>query len=428
MEAKNKYQEVIRNIISSIMSIRRDVQFGMYPLLMKLISDRLIPYDKFFVQRRRRYMAFLNVTEHEQLNSEDFNDQQLENVDMEALKESMDSDESESIDPDNPDASAEASNDPKVIARKAKEDNEKMEQKAQDQGQSALEALFPKAGWEKLGEYPDLYPYFANVYNLKRGYELIAYTDPLHQISILMHILEDIFYGMRYVEFGAVRGADGKLVNINEDLSEIVNNWRGFIDKGYVKEYLPRLTEYCRMLENTSESRTSIYAKKYLNELHWIKRLYFLPFYKFDSITPPPFQKQDITPIYTEIRKLRKHLTSVAVGIENGTRAGGAAAKAVCEGIKNPWESYNFQVPNSISKRLDMLLHPDKRINSVLIFFSLSTIAVLDFIVNNENSWTYGDRPGPLFRSVKGEGIIPMFGVDNKLDADKIFKDSLKKT
>jgi hypothetical protein len=73
------------------------------------------------------------------------------------------------------------------------------------------------------------------------------------------------------------------------------------------------------------------------------------------------------------------------------------------------------------------MLPAERRINATLIFFSLSTITVLDHLVNNENSWAYGSRPGPLFRSVKDEGIIPMFGVDEKLDADQIFKEALKK-
>jgi hypothetical protein len=54
-------------------------------------------------------------------------------------------------------------------------------------------------------------------------------------------------------------------------------------------------------------------------------------------------------------------------------------------------------------------------------------MTVLDYLVNNENSWAYMERPGPLFRSIRNEGISPLFGVDEKLDADQIFKDSLKK-
>jgi hypothetical protein len=263
---------------------------------------------------------------------------------------------------------------------------------------------------------------------MKGGYEVIAPTDPLQQISVMMHVLDDIFIGMRYVNFGIITGPDGKLVKINDEMGDIINNWRTLMEGCFSKDYLPRLMEYCRILENSEESRTSIYARKTLNELHWIKRLYFLPYYKFDSLGPPPFQKQDIVPVYSLIRKCRQYLTSVAMGIEQGIRAGGATSKSPCDGINNPWEAFNFQVPNPISKRLDLLLPPERRTNATLIFFSLSAVAVLDYIVNNENSWSYEERPGPLFRSVRNEGIIPLFGVDEKIDAEKIFKESLKKT
>ena len=429
MDAKERYQDMIRNIIAALTEIRRDVQFGMYPLLMKLISDRFLPYERFFIERRRRYMAFLNVSETEQLNADDLRPQQIENIDVETLQHNLEEEESETEEGETSgeDSEEEESNDPQAIARKAKEDMEKAEQKALDQGRSVLEALFPKAGWDKLHEYPDLYPYFAKVFNMRQGYELIAPTDPIQQVSVLMHILEDIFYAMRFVVFGTISGPDGNPLKITEEMSEIINNWRAYIDNSFTKGYLPRLSEHCRMLENSKETRTSVYARKNINELHWIKRLYYFPYYRFESMGPPPFQKQDVTPIYTEIRKLRKYLTATAVGIEQGMRAGGAKTKALCNGINNPWEAYNFQIPNSISRRLAMLLPPERRINATLVFFSLAVIAVLDYIVNNENSWSYGNRPGSLFRSVNDEGITPLFGVDKKLDADQIFRDSLKK-
>jgi len=432
MEAKDKYQEVIRNIIASVSDIRKVVHYGMYPLLMKLISDRFIPYDRFFIERRRRFMAFLDVKETEQLNAVDLSPQQIESIDVDALQKNISENEAVGEDGESQQGEEgdekEKPDDPKTVAKKAKEEAEKAERKSMEQGKSALEVLFPKAGWDKLEECPDFYPYFANVYNLKHGYELISPTDPLQYISVLLHILDDLFIGMRYVNFGTITGPDGSALKVGEELTEIINNWRGYIEDSFSRDYLPRLTEYCRMLENSKESRITPYGRKNLNELHWIKRLYFLPYYKFESVGPPPFPKSEIVPIYSEARKVRKYLTAIALGIEQGMRAGGAKAKAVCRGINNPWEPYNFQVPNPVSTRLDMMLPQERRINATLIFFSLSAVTVLDYIVNNENSWVYSsNRQGPLFRSVKNEGIEPLFGVDNKLDADKIFKESLKK-
>ena len=439
MEAKDKYQVIIRNIIWYLGDIRQNVQFGLYPLLMKLISDRFISYERIFIERRRRFLAFLNVTETVQLNSDDLAEQQIENIDVEALQKDITEEEikaaeeernneddienledGEELEPEDPE-------DPKVIERKAKEEAEKAQQKAMDQGRSALETLFPKAGWEKLDEFPDLYQYFANVYNLKNGYELIPPTDSIQQVAVLLNILDDLFIGLRYVNFGTITSSDGKTVKVSDEILETLNNWRSFIQESFSRTYLPRLSEYCRLLENSKESRMSPYAKKIINELHWIKRLYFLPYYKFESIGPPPFSKSDVIPIYTEVRKLRVNLTAIAKGIEQGMRAGGAANKSPCAGINNPWEPYNFQVPNPISKRIDVMFPPERRMNATIIFYSLSAITVLDHIINNENSWSYTNRAGPLFRSIRDEGIVPLFGVDVKIDADQLFKDSMKK-
>jgi len=433
MDAKGKYQDVIRNIITSLSDIRRNVHFGLYPLVMKMISDRYIIYERFFIERRRRFMAFLNITEAEQLNPADLKPQQTD-IDVETLQKELSAesaaDEAELSGEEGKEQitkETEDPNDPKVAERKTKEDAEKAEMRAREQGRAALEALFPKAGWMKLEEYPDLYPYFSSVYGMRHGYELIAPSDPLQQAAVLLHILDDLLIGMRNINFGSIVGPDGKTVSVSDELGDIINNWRRYIEDSFSRDYLPRLTEYCRILENSREARITPYAKKQINELHWIKRLYFLPYYRFESLGPPPFPKQDIISFYSEIRKLRKYLTIVAKGIENGMRSGGAAIKAPCSGINNPWEAYNFQVPNSISRRMDAMLPTERRVNATLIFFTLSTVTVLDYLVNNENSWAYIGRPGPLFRSVKNEGILPLFGVDEKIDADQIFKDSLKR-
>jgi hypothetical protein len=430
MEAKEKYQDVIRNIIASLSDVRRNVNYGLYPLLMKLISDRFIVYERFFIERRKRFIAFLNIRETEQLDAADLNPQQIENIDVDAIQQKL-SEEDETTDENTEtqeEGQAEDVTDPKVIKQKAKEDAEKVEYKAMEQGKTAMEVLFPKAGWDKLEEYPDFYPYFANMYTLKHGYELIAPRDPLQYVSVLLHILDDLCIGLRYIKFSTITGSDGAFINVSEELTSILNNWRSNMEDSFSRDYLPRLSEYCRMLENSIDSRSSPYAKKILNELHWIKRLCFLPYYRFESMGPPPFPKNDIISIYNDIRKFRKYLTAFALGIEQSVQAGGAAAKAPCKGINNPWEPYNFPIPNPVSRRLDVMLAPEKRMNATLVFFSLSAVTVLDYIVNNENSWVYNDRPGPLFRSVKDEGVTPLFGVDKKIDADKLFRESLKKT
>jgi hypothetical protein len=245
-------------------------------------------------------------------------------------------------------------------------------------------------------------------------------------VIILTRILEELLFGLRYVTFSTVTNSDGSVENIEEAMVDIMTNWHFYYDDAFSKEYLPRLAEYCRILDSPAESRTSPYAKRLINELHWIKRLYFLPYYRFESNAPPPFQKKDVDALYPEIRRLRKHLTAVASGIEHGLKEGGFKSNTHCDGIENPWEEYNFQVPTPVSTRLDALLGK-KRTNASLIFYTLAVTVVLDNLVNNDNSWAYNsDQQVNLFRSVNNAGATPAFGIDTKIDADALFKQSLK--
>ena len=427
VEPKEKNQEYIRIALSSFTDIRREVHSGLYPLIMKFISDRWFPYEKLFVQRHRRFMAFIGATEDDQILPLVLSPEQAESGNLEAVRDEIKNENAAEENAETANVVEEDPNDPEVIARKAREAAARAERKAMEHSYGALEKLFPAAGWDKLDTYPDMYPYFANVFGMRHGYELIAPTDPLQQVSILMHIMENICAGLRYVTFGSIAGPDGKPVMVSDAIGPAIINWRRYLDDSFLKEYLPRLSDYCRMLEHSSDSKNSVYGRKTLNELRWIKRLYFLPYYKFESLGPPPFKTQEATIIYSMVRNLRKHLTMVAAGIEQGNQNGGANAKARCNGIDNPWARYHFEVPNPVSKRLDALLVPDKRNNSILVFFALSTVTILDSLLNNESSWAYNNNAAILYRSVKGEGVIPMFGVDEKIDADQLFRDSLKR-
>jgi len=428
-EAQSKYQELIRTALFSYGIVRRDIRFQLYPLLMKLVSHCWLPYETFFKERENRLNALLQVSERNRISP------QTEN----ALSEEKAGENAEGKeDAETTEAPAEAKTDGAENAGgkdagsgSAQEEEQakprEPESKTLERGLATLEALFPNAGWNRLRTYPDLYPYFSDVFKVKKGVVLFSPTDPIQQAYFLARILEELFFGLRYTVFGAITGPDGGSERLDEPMSRIINQWQNIIEAGFEKEYLSRLNEYCQMLENAAESRTSNYAKRLMNDLHWVKRLYFFPYYHFDSIMPTPIQKNSITAMYPEVRSLRRYLTGVAAGIEQGNRQGGAEKLAPCDGISNPWDSYVFQVPNPVSTRLDMLLPPKRRNNATLVFFSLAVTVVLDTLLNDENSWAYDTQNDFLFRSENGEGVRPLFGVDNKVDTDLLFKRALKK-
>ena len=425
-EAKGKYQELIRTAIFSYGIIMRDIRYQLYPMLLKLLSHCWIPYEAFFHERKNRIRAFLQVSERNRISPQMENAATAEET-AEIAEEAENSEKTEEHAETKEIFDESTMNEPLTEEERVKKQIAESKNKALEKGLSALETLFPKAGWERISLYPDFYPYFSDVFKLKKGTELISPTDPLQQVYILCRILEELFFGLRYSVFGVIMGPDGNPERMDESMNRIINGWQRYIESGFDKEYLPRLAEYCGLLENTAESRTSNYAKRLLNELHWAKRLYFLPYYKFESIMPPPFQKNAVEALYPEVRSLRRYLTAIAAGIEQGNKRGGADERAPCDGIDNPWDPYVFQIPNPVSKRLDLLLPPKKRNNATLVFFTLAITVVLDQLLNDEESWAYTERTGFLFRSENGEGIRPLLGVDSDIDTDLLFKQALKK-
>ncbi|MDR3248580.1 MAG: hypothetical protein LBT39_07325, partial [Treponema sp.] len=348
MDAKEKYQGLIRDALTAFNDVRRDLHYYLYPLLMKLLSDRYLSYETFFHSRRNRFMDFIGATEDNQMKPAAMAPELSGGRDI-AIDDDTDDEaekEGEGQDKENDKPEEEDPNDPEVIARKEKEAAQVKEHKAMLQGVASLEALFPKAGWERLSAFPDMYPYFRAIFNLQKGYDLIAPTDPLLQVVVIMRVLEDLFLGIRDIHFGTILNNESGPVAVDEAITTIISNWHSYIDFPLEKEYLPRLSEYCRILEQSAESRTSNYAKRLLCELHWIKRLFFFPYYKFDMLFPPPLQKKDIEPEYPAIRALRRNLTRVAAGIEQANKIGGADKMVPCDGIDNPWETYSFAIDN----------------------------------------------------------------------------------
>jgi hypothetical protein len=417
---KEKHQRLVRAAIASYGIIYQDIRFQMYPLLMKLVSHCWVPYEAFFQERKNRISAFLQVTEAHRISPQ--------------MEGAMTEDEAGKFSGEQPDEIEAEENEAKKAAEKAaaeeeqKKDNAYHEQtKVVDRSLVILEYLFPRAGWDRIRSFPDFYPYFSDMFKVKKGVALIPPNDPLHQVYFLTRILEELIFGLRYVSFGSIVGPEGKHERLDEPMARIINDWQKILEASFDKEYLSRLGEYCSMLENTAESRTSNYAKRIINELNWVKRLYFFPFYRFTSIMPTPFSKNTLTALYPIVHSLRHYFTVLTENIEQATSPAGTDKRPPCDGIENPWDAYVFQVPNPVSRRLDEILLPKKRNNASLVYVALAIVIVLDHLMNEEISWAYSAKTEFLFRSENGEGARPLFGVDLKIDTESTFKQAQKK-
>jgi hypothetical protein len=256
------------------------------------------------------------------------------------------------------------------------------------------------------------------VLEIKKNGELLAPEDPVHTALILSQIIEELLYGFRHIK--SIETPN------RESLDSIVDDWHTVILEAFEKKYLLRVNEYAHYFEHAAEKRTSVYAMNIASDIHWMRRYYFLPNYTSTPSMPPSFAKKDALPLYSTVRRLRGNLTVCAAAIEEANKSGGAAANAPVQKIENPWEAYNFEVENPLSKRLDMLLIKSQRNNASLIFFTLAIAAVLDIYLNDKNSIAYRADSGILFRTTGGENPKPVFWVEKQSGTFALFKESVE--
>jgi hypothetical protein len=370
---------------------------------MKTISLYYQEYESFFIENKENYKLFLGVSETDQLTLSDGQIKRAVVPDAgrppETMKERLERQEQQ---------------------EKQEEQQALMnaETKAFERGLKLLGTLFPKAPWEDLNSFPDFYPYFADALDVKKNGELIAPEDPVHLALMLSQIIEELLYGFRFIDFYGSSSSDS--------LNAIVDDWHQAISEGCEKKYLPMINEYAHYFEHSAQGRNSAYAMNIAADIHWIRRYYFLPNYAFTPTTAPSFMKKDIIAVYQTVRRLRGDLALCAAAIETANRLGGAVVDAPVSGIRNPWQSYNFQVENPLSKRLDMLLAKRQRNNASLVFFTLAVATVLDYYLCDKNSPAYATDDNIFFRHTEHDNRKPVFWVEKQTGTFALFKKSVE--
>jgi hypothetical protein len=404
-----KEEKIIQNKIAEALSsysyVRNELRRLLYPLLMKTIASYYQDYELFFYENSESYKEFLGLSESDQIIPEltvnKTADQTVNNSEPEgedAVEDSFSSFDDKNSKGIKQDMTAEA--------------------KAIDLSMKILETLFPKAPWDNLNSFPDFYPYFADVLEIKKNGELIAPEDPVQIVLVLSQVLEEMLYGFRYIDFSDSLGDD-------DSMGSILDKWHDAIMSGFEKNYIPRIAEYVHFFEHSGRNRTSTYAVNIASDIHWIRRFYFLPNYETLPPTPPSFIKKDVIALYPLIHSLRKDLTACASAIEAANSAGGSTSGADVMGIANPWEAYKFEVENPLSKRLNMLLGKNQRNNASLIFFTLAIVTVLDNYLCDKNSIAYTANNQILFRHAEQDLMKPVFWVEKQTGTFDIFKKSI---
>jgi hypothetical protein len=412
-----KLRGTIADALSALEYTRSSIYRFLYPLLMKMISDTFLSCEEFFGENRTLILAFLGLGEddiiaipsrtEQKTNGEEESRKSAKLVPSEADNALI---EKELGITEGAGGAPQRSVEKKQIAAA---------QKVVDKGLSTLELLFPSAGWKDLGANPDLYPYFADILDLKKTSEIISPLDPAQLALVLSRIISELSFGLRSIQFSFKFGED-------DYIAPILDQWQKTLEESFYNSYIPKIDEYAHLYESSRNQRAkTTYSMNLLNDIHWARRYYLFPHYDYKSGIPPSFSKKNINSLYFLVRELRKLLTELAEDIDAVKRSGGVEAGAVYLKTKNVEAPYNFEIDNPLSKRLDMLLPKRQRTNISLIFFTLAVCAVLDDHLNNPASPAYQFDREIIFRSVNNGGNEPVLWVEKRTDVEDIFKKSI---
>lgn len=159
----------------------------------------------------------------------------------------------------------------------------------------------------------------------------------------------------------------------------------------------------------------------------WQTKYNFLPYFEFEQLLlEKPKNDSQYRPMCIRVGFLLKFFTTLSRNID------AAKGQGTVMGIQNPWDKYQFDIPNVVSKRMDVLLGAKKMTDSAatnanLIKYSLMVVAVLDWWVNNPSSPAYSTDPNKIYRINREDGA-PEFSVPTRTDQNKLFADRVRQT
>jgi diguanylate cyclase (GGDEF)-like protein len=430
-----EYYAVVKDELPYILE---DLKRRCYPLLMKLCSDTFSPYDRFFDEKQPHILEFLGLAPEDLLlppkNESEYRGGAQES-EVQGSEE-QESDEQEDGEQDRGEGEQEETEGEVAADEDEHEENGQTEEEAAEAGEGTLEEaagetfppevkrglqlldqLFPYAGFDRIEQYPDFYAYFQPLFGYPRGTELISPEDPLLTVIVLISIIQELFFGFRSIHFGGVTDDQGRYRDVQELISENTDSWYLFIDELLSKHYASQLYEYCRQIERSVQFKASSYGQKMASDLMWIKRLYFFPYLSFTAVQGPrPSIGSHLPRLYEVTAQLKSILSRVVLNIDRRNEYSG-------DSVKNWNTKYWFEIENHVSRRLKYLLGQQvplgfsdpsitKDSNAMLLLYTLSIITVLDYLINDPESFFYAQEEPPLYRTEPGETHMPCYSVE----------------
>jgi len=385
---KDKLSQFAKQAITEWLYIETEVIKKLYPLLMRMCSDSYEAYPAFFNAKVGEILKFVGLHKFDLLL------------------------------PEKPKEPAPEEKKPKVAPpEKGIKDSTVIT------GLKLLDQMFPEAGFDRLDEHPDMFPYFQPLFHFKDGFNMLSPENPIQVICVLQHIIEDCFQGCRNIQFPMPeeqkKGADNIL--------SVMDDWSAYREDTFEQLYCEPLCDLVNSVYSQPDFDKTHIGKKTITSLLWQTTYHYMPNFKFEQLLlEHPADESKYRPLFHRTDFARKFLTLVINECDQK-----AATKASCSLIENPWEHYKFSIPNEVSKRLDVLLGAQNKTanttanNANLLKYTLCFIAVLDWWINNPGSPAYSTDPMHIWRVSEADGK-PLFSVPERKDQNKLFAERIR--
>ena len=279
----------------------------LYPVLLKILSDKFLDFDQFFLDKEAAIHEFLGLTEDDLVR-------------------------------DTPDTEQAAVS---TVTKVAPGPEVLTIPKLAQRGFDTLDQLFPRAGWRNYAESPDFYSYFQTIFEYPKGSDLIPIDDPIQVIQPLSEVVQQLFYGFQNIQWGTAVNQAGEVIRLQEELDRGIARWHFFHEEFFGKNYLPLLQEYCREVERSGPVAPD--AKRREHQLLWFKRNYLLPHLMLPVMDDVRVKSLGYPNLAIQVREMLDLLAPIAVEVEQkGTKAAS---------MLNPEARVKFPVVNMVSAR-----------------------------------------------------------------------------
>ena len=379
--------------------IVRAVSTGIYPLLMRICSSYCVGMQEFLDTNITRLLSFLKLSKEDIILPGEF----------------------KTVDLNTPDA---------VPATKlsAYAETVKQANMSINSGLTLLDAMFPEAGWLRLNEKPDMYPYYQPLFSFTEGFNVLSNENPLQVAVILMRIIEDLLSGCHSIDFLATNSSCPVQMEA-EEIERTLSDWYLSRMNVFEKEYAASLLDYVNRIYSQSDYKTSPYAIKTLSSIMWLQKSEFFPHLKFDLSYISNETAYGSMPVFKKVSRLAHYFDWLSDNINESIKVNSGSQGGLVAGIENPWKKFSFTIENISSSRLTSILEttsPLGTTNASLVKAISEVFSVLDWWMNNPKSFAYETELHLPYRSDEATGE-PIFSVPERKDVFNLLSRSKPK-